>query len=47
MHANISFTYEQECDGVFSFLNVLIIRNNNTIETTVYRKETHSEIYLH
>ena len=41
-HANISFTYEQECDVMISFLDVLIIRKNNTIETTVYRKQTHN-----
>ena len=45
-HANISFTYEQECDGMISFLDFLIMRKNNTIETTVYRKETHNDIYL-
>ena len=46
-HANISFTYEQECDGMISFLDVLIMRKNNTIETTVYRKQTHNDFYLH
>ena len=46
-HANISFTYEQECDGMISFLDVLIMRKNNTIETTVYRKQTHNDICLH
>ena len=28
------------------FLDFLIIRKNNTIETTVYRKQTHNDIYL-
>ena len=46
-HANISFTYEQECDGMISFLDVLIMRKNNTIETTVYCKQTHNDFYLH
>ena len=46
-HANISFTYEQECDGMISFLDVLIMRKNNTIETTAYRKQTHNDFYLH
>ena len=41
------FTYEQECDGMISFLNVLIVSKNNTIETTVYRKQTQNDIYLH
>ena len=38
-HANIYFTYEQECDGMTSFVNVLIMRKNNTIESTIYHKE--------
>ena len=46
-HANISFTYEHECHGMISFLDVLIMRKNNTIETTVYRKQTHNDICLH
>ena len=28
-------------------LRCLIMRKNNTIETTVYRKQTHNDIYLH
>ena len=46
-HANISFTYEQECNGMICFLVVLTMRKNNTIETNVYRKQTHNDIYLH
>ena len=46
MRVNISFTYKQECDGLISFLDVLIMRNNSTIETTVYRKQVHNEIYV-
>ena len=46
-HANISVIYAQECDGMISFLDVLIMRKNNTIETTVYSKQTHNDIYLH
>ena len=34
-HANISFTYEQECDGMISLLDVSIMSKNYTIETTV------------
>ena len=29
------------------FLDVLIMKKNNTIETTVYRKQTHNGVYLH
>ena len=33
---------------MISFLDVLVIRkNNNTIKTTVYRKQTHNDIYVH
>ena len=28
------------------FLDFLIMRKNNIIETTVYRKQTHNDIYL-
>ena len=47
LHAIISFTYKQECDGMISILDILVMRKNNTIETTVYRKQTHNDIYLH
>ena len=32
---------------MISFFYVLIMRKNNTIEITVYRKQTHNDIYLH
>ena len=28
-------------------LDILIIRNNNTLKTTAYRKKTHDGVYLH
>ena len=34
-HANNFFNYEQECDGMISFLDILIVRKNYTIENTV------------
>ena len=34
-HANISFTYGQDCDGMISLLDVSIMSKNYTIETTV------------
>ena len=46
-HENISFTYEQEINGKNSFLDILILRNGNSFETTVHRKSTHNNIYLH
>ena len=45
-HANVSFTFEQVCVGMISFLYVLIMRKKNTIATTVYSKQTHNDIYL-
>ena len=43
---NIEFTFEEKNDVVLPFLSVLICRNDNSIETTVYRKSTNDEIYL-
>ena len=45
-HQNIQFTYELEKNNKLAFLDVLLIGNNDTIETTVYRKPTNSDIYL-
>ena len=30
-----------------AFLDVLVIRKNNTLKRTVYRKKTHNGVYLH
>ena len=46
-HQNIKFTYEVEHNGKISFLDVLLMRCNNKLETTVFRKETNNDIYLH
>ena len=46
-HKNIKFTFEEEKDNKISFLDVLILRNCNSIETRVYRKFTHNDVYLH
>ena len=45
-HQNIQFTYESENNNQLAFLDVLLIRNNTTIKTTVYRKSTNIDIYL-
>ena len=46
-HENIKFKYEFEKDGKIPFLDVLVIRTEgNQIETTVYRKTTHTNIYI-
>ena len=36
-----------EENGKTAFLDALIIRNNNTFKTTVYRKKKHNGVYLH
>ena len=46
--ANIKFTYKVEHNGKISFLNVLLMRRNGKLETTVFPKETNNnDIYLH
>ena len=45
-HQNIKFTYELEKNNNTSFLDILLIRNKDMIETTVYRNPTNSDIYL-
>lgn len=43
----IQFTYEQEKNQRLSFLDVQLIRNdNNSVDTTVYRKPTDNNIYM-
>ena len=44
-HKNIKFTFEEEIDGTFSFLNVLLVRNNHYVVTTHYRKKTNTNIF--
>ena len=46
-HKNIKFTYELEINNKISFLDVLLIRKNDTLETTIYRKSTNNGVYLH
>ena len=46
-HPNIQFTHEVEENNKISFLDILIIRNNNTLSTTVYRKPTNTDVYIH
>ena len=39
-HKNIKFTFEIEKDNTIPFLDILIIRKPEKIETAVYRKKT-------
>ena len=43
----IEFTVEREKDVVMTFLDMLVKRERNTFLTSVYRKETHTQIYIH
>ena len=45
-HKNIKFTFEEEKDNKTSFLDVLILRNGSSIETTVHHNFTR-DVYLH
>ena len=45
-HKQIQFTYEVEHNSKLPFLDVLLIKNANNIDTTVYRKPTNTDIYL-
>ena len=46
---NIQFTKEEaRSDGSMPFLDVLITpREDGSLDTTVYRKPTHTDLYLH
>ena len=46
-HENIKFTYELEDNDSISFLDVKIFRNGRRIETSVYRKPTNTDVYIH
>ena len=45
-HEQIQFTYEVERNNKLPFLDVLLIKNANQIDTTVYRKSTNTDVYL-
>ncbi|XP_067687024.1 uncharacterized protein [Haliotis asinina] len=47
-HPRVQFTLETETNGQPTFLDVLVTRApDNKIETSVYRKPTHSDQYIH
>ena len=45
-NAHIQFTKEIEDNGKIPFLDYLVIRDNNRLQTTVYRKPTHTDRLL-
>ena len=46
-HPSIQFTFETEVNNKIPFLGVMIIRNETSFTTTVYRKPTNNDIYIH
>ena len=44
-HMKIQIAYKVETSNMLPFLDVLVIRNNNNIETTVYRKPTNDDSF--
>ena len=44
-HRNINFTYEKETDNSLPFLDIKILRENNTFATSIFRKETFTGLY--
>ena len=46
-YQNIEFIYELQQNGRVNFLDVILIRRNGTLQTTIYRKCIHNGVYLH
>lgn len=44
---SIKFTFEEEKEKKLPFLDLLIIINNNKIEFDIFRKNTHTDNYIH
>ena len=47
LHPNIKFTMECEEDEKLAFLDLLIMKSNDNIVLTIYRKPTHSGVFTH
>ena len=47
IHPHIAWTCELEEEGKLPIFDILVIRTENGFETTVYRKSTHSNRYIH
>ena len=46
-HPSIQFTREEESNGKIPFLDTMVEREGTSVTTTVYRKPTHTDRYLH
>ena len=46
-HDDLKFTYEQENNNTLPFLDVLFIRDDEKINTVVFRKDTPNDLYIH
>ena len=46
-HKNITFTYEEKQNNNLPVLDVLFIRDVETLNTTVYRKDKQNDLHLH
>ena len=44
-HMKIQIAYKVETNNMLPFLDILVIRDNNNIETTVYRKPTNDDSF--
>ena len=45
-HDNIKFTCEKENNNKWLFLDVFFIRDYEKINTTIFRKDTHNNLYI-
>ena len=45
-HKNLKFTSEIEKDNTNPFLDILIVRKPGKIQTTVYKKQTYTDLYM-
>ena len=45
MHSSVRFSKEVEADGQLTYLDVLLTKNEEGIETTIYRKNTLTGLY--
>ena len=45
-HSNIKFTVEHEANNKLPFLDTCVVRGRNGNNTTIYRKETLTGVYL-